>query len=176
MLSLPQRSNEFPETLEQTDFGPARPVASYANCAAALRRYAFLEIGDYPEFFRHSYEEPDFALRSLAHGWEVRFEPVAIIRHLWTPSERSEIRIHQLHARNEAWSVLMRCAWHTLPAMLVFRAVRQFGYALKRGLGWAVREPQWWLAFLSGAPHALAHRKPVPWKSFFAWMKLSRAR
>jgi GT2 family glycosyltransferase len=176
VASLPQRSNEFPETLDCTDFGPPKVLASYANCAAALRRETFLELGGYPDFFTHIYEEPDYALRCLAKGWAVRFEPVATIRHLWTPSARSEIRVHHRQARNECWSVLMRCPWMQIPAVLAFRVLRQFGYAMKRGGGWMIREPQWWLAFLSGVPQALVQRSPVPWPAYFAWMKLFRAR
>jgi len=175
VASFPQRTDEFPETLTCNDFGSARSLPSFANSAAALRRETFLQLGGYPDFFSHSYEEPDYALRSLAAGWEVRFEPVITIRHLWTPAQRSEIRVHHRHARNECWSVLMRCPWLQLPAVLAFRIIRQFGYAMRRGAAWAVREPQWWLAFFAGIPKALAHRKAVTWLAYLQWMKLFRA-
>jgi len=176
VASLPQRTDEFPETLDCTDFGPAKPLPSFANSAAALRRETFLQLGGCPDFFTHSYEEPDYALRCIASGWEVRFEPVATIRHLWTPSQRNEVRVHHRHARNECWSVLMRCPWLQMPAVLMFRIFRQFGYATKRGAGWVIREPQWWLAFLAGVPRAFAHRSPVSWRAYLQWMKLFRAR
>ncbi len=84
------------------------------------------------------------------------------------------MRTHQRHARNELWSVLMRCPLLQLPAVAVFRAARQFGYACRRGFAWAVREPKSWFAFLRGIPRCLAARAPVPWRRYLAWMRLLR--
>ncbi len=68
----------------------------------------------------------------------------------------------------------MRCPAPQLLAVAAFRAARQFGYAWQRGLGWAVREPQWWLAFVRGIPRCLAARTPLPWARYVAWMRLLR--
>ncbi len=175
VASFPQRTDETPQSLDATDFGPAHFVGSYANSAAAIRRSAFIELGGYPAFFFHAYEEPDFALRCVAAGWEVGYETSVTVRHHFTATERNEIRTHQRHARNELWSVLMRCPAPQLFAVLVFRTVRQFGYAWHRGFDWVAREPQWWLAFLRGIPRCLAARAPVPWARYLAWMRLLRA-
>ncbi len=175
VASFPQRTDEHPETLTVADFGPAHFVGSYANSAAAIRRSAFLDLGGYPDFFFHAYEEPDFALRCVAAGWEVRFETSATVRHHFTSAERNEIRTHQRHARNELWSALLRCPAPQVFAVLVFRAARQFGYAWHRGLNWVAREPQWWLAFVRGIPRCLAARAPLSWDHYLAWMRLLRA-
>jgi glycosyltransferase involved in cell wall biosynthesis len=172
---FPQRSDEFPETLERSDFGPGRPVGSYANSGAAIRREVFLALRGYPAVFGHAYEEPDFALRCRAAGWEVWFEPVATIRHHWTGTGRNERRVHRLHARNEIWSVLMRCPMPWLPVVAMFRLVRQFGYACRRGPGWVIGEPLWWFEAARGAGAALAARKPVGWRDYLSWMKLLSA-
>lgn len=173
-VSFPQRSDEFPETLDATDFGAPRFVGSYANCAAAIRRAAFLELGGYLDRFVHAYEEPDFVLRCVSTGWQVRLEPSLLIRHHFTPVQRNELRTHQRHARNELWSVFLRCPAPQLFAVAIFRIVRQFTYAWKRGLGWAMREPMWWLAALRGLPQCLRERKPLPWAKYRAWMELVR--
>ncbi|HYR57046.1 MAG TPA: glycosyltransferase [Chthoniobacteraceae bacterium] len=175
VASFPQRTDERPETLTQTDFGDSHFVGSYANSAAAIRRSVFRELGGYPDFFFHMYEEPDFALRCVAAGWEVRFETAVTVRHHFAAAQRNEIRVHQRHARNELWSVLMRCPAPQLCAVAAFRAARQFGYAWHRGFDWAAREPQWWLAFFRGIPRCLAARAPVPWARYAAWMRLLRA-
>jgi GT2 family glycosyltransferase len=174
VASFPQRSDEFPASLEQTDFGHAHAIGSFANCAAAVRVPVFHELGGYVDFFQHAYEEPDFALRCVAAGHEVRFMPVTVIRHHSTPSQRSHIRLHQFHARNEIWSVLMRCPMPMLPVVALFRAARQFGYAVSRGLSWVVREPLWWSRCLAGVPRCLAARKPVAWPDYRRWMELVR--
>lgn len=174
VATFPQRTDEQPETLTRSDFGAPRFVGSYANSAAALRRSVFEKLGGYYDPFFHAYEEPDLALRCVAAGWEVRYEPCATVRHHFTTTQRNEIRTHQRHARNELWSVLIRCPAPQLIGVAVFRATRQFGYAWHRGIAWAVREPQWWLAFLRGVPRCLAAREPIDWPRYLAWMQLLR--
>jgi GT2 family glycosyltransferase len=174
VASFPQRTDEFPETLTTTDFGPARYVGSFANSGAAIRRTAFSELGGYPDFFFHAYEEPDFALRCSVAGWQVRYETSLLIRHHFTGVQRNECRTHQRHARNEFWSVLLRCPAPQLFGVALFRIVRQFGYAWSRGLSWAVREPAWWLAAAQGVAQCLAHRRALPWPRYRAWMDLVR--
>ena len=174
VASFPQRTDEFPATLTQMDFGPSRFTGTYANSGAAIRRLVFNALGGYPDFFRHAYEEPDFALRCCAAGWQVRHETALTIRHHFTSAMRNEMRTHQRHARNELWSVMMRCPAPMLFAAALFRLVRQAGYAASRGGAWLVREPQWWFACLAGMPRCLAARDPLPWKKYRAWMELVR--
>jgi GT2 family glycosyltransferase len=174
VASFPQRSDEFPTSLDQTDFGPSHALGSFANCAAAVRLAVFHELGGYADFFQHTYEEPDLALRCLAAGYEVRFEPGAVIRHHWTTSQRSHMRSHGLHARNELWSVVMRCPMPWLLPVALFRVARQFGYAWKHGARWVVREPLWWMKFLAGLPQCLRARRSIAWARYRAWMLVVR--
>jgi GT2 family glycosyltransferase len=174
VASFPQRTDEFPETLTATDFGASCFVGSYANSGAALRRSAFEELGGYPDFFFHAYEEPDYALRCAAAGWQVRQETSLTIRHHFTSTQRNEMRTHQRHARNELWSVLMRCPFPQCAAVAMFRVVRQFGYALRRGVHWAMREPAWWIAALRGLGQCVVKRDPLPWQRYRAWMRMVR--
>ena len=174
VASFPQRTDEFPETLTAADFGAPEFAGSYANSGAAIRRAAFEELGGYPGFFFHAYEEPDFALRCVCAGWQVRHETSLVIRHHFTGAQRNEMRTHQRHARNELWSVLLRCPVPQLFAVAAFRAARQFGYAWTRGLAWAVQEPRWWLAALAGVPRCLAARRALPWRRYLAWMQIVR--
>ena len=174
VAAFPQRSDEWPETLTATDFGPPRFIGSYANSGAAIRCSVFRALGGYPDFFFHAYEEPDFALRCLADGWQVKYETGLSIRHHFTSTQRNELRTHQRHARNEFWSVLLRCpGWAIMPVAL-FRAASQLRYAAGRGPRWALAEPRWWIAALAGVPRCLARRQPVPWGIYLAWMRLVR--
>lgn len=174
VASFPQRSDEWPETLTAADFGAPHFVGSYANSGAAIRSAVFRALGGYPDFFFHAYEEPDFALRCLADGWQVRHETGLSIRHHFTSTQRDELRTHQRHARNELWSVLLRCPAPQLFAVAAFRVGRQFKYAWQRGFRWALAEPRWWLAACAGIPRCLAERKPVSWRIYLRWMRLVR--
>lgn len=172
VASFPERSDEFPETLRAAGFGPPRFIGSYQNSGAAIRRSVFQELGGYPDFFFHAYEEPDFALRCVSAGWAVRKETSLTVRHHFTSAERDELRTHQRHARNELWSVFLRCPVPQCFAVALFRIVRQFGFACRRGWHWSSREPVWWLACLRGLPLCLRARAPLPWPRYLAWMRL----
>jgi GT2 family glycosyltransferase len=172
VAEFPQRTDERPESLKQVDFGPGRFIGSYANSGAAILREAFEDLGGYEDMFFHMYEEPDFALRCCAAGWQVRFEPGLHIRHHWTSSQRSEVRNHHRHARNEWWSVMMRCPMPWALAVAPFRGLRQLTYAFRRG--WALREPLWWAQALLGLGTCVRRRQPLPWSKYRAWMSLVR--
>ncbi len=174
VAAFPQRTDEYPETLTATDFGGAKFVGSYANSSAAIRTSVFKSLGGYPDFFFHAYEEPDFALRCVNAGWQVRSEPCVTVRHHFTTLQRNEIRTHQRHARNELWSVLLRCPMPQLLAVAPLRVWRQFGYACKRGWSWVWREPRWWWQCLGGLSRCLRERRALPWPRYRAWMGLVR--
>lgn len=172
VATFPQRSDEWPETLDETDFGAPSFVGSYANSAAAVRRSVFIELGGYPAHFMHAYEEPDLALRCVNAGYEVRYETGMHVRHHYTASQRNELRNHHFQARNELLSVMMRCPAPQLLAVAAFRAARQFEYACERGWSWVVREPVWWMGFIARLPESLRSRRTIPWQVYKDWMHL----
>ena len=54
VLHFPQRTDEYPETLAQTDFGPEHLTRSFANSGAVLRRSTYLQLpGFESEIFPH---------------------------------------------------------------------------------------------------------------------------
>jgi GT2 family glycosyltransferase len=170
ILHFPQRSDEYPETLTQTDFGPERATRSFANSGAMLQRSIYLQLPGFDRHFFHMYEEPDYVLQCVAAGYEVIYSPVITIRHHWSGQARNEIRNHQRHARNELWSTLQRCPFPYAFPMLIWRVFSEFRYACKRGVGWAVREPVWWWHALAGIPYCLKNRKPVSWAGYKKWL------
>ncbi len=174
VADFPQHSDEFPESLAQQDFGPSYYAATYVNASAAIRRSTFVELGGTAEFFKHAYDEPDYSLRCIAAGWQVRFETSLHVRHHYSGVLRNEMRVHHFHARNELWSVMLRCPAPWLIVVGLFRVARQFNFARTRGLSWMLKEPAWWMNFLSGLPECLSQRKPVPWKYYRLWMELLR--
>ena len=172
----------FPEIRDGEQFAhhtktlssPPQLVSAYANCAAAMRRDVYLRSNGFPVFFRHMYEEPDYALQCYGLGYVIRFEPSLAIRHHVSMNQREPIRRHHLNARNELWSVLMRCPFPQLIAVAAFRIWRQFRYACSEGFEWAIKEPLWWSSALRGIGECVSNRHPVPWRIYYAWMKLAR--
>src|SRR5919198_3797923 len=144
VLNFPQRTDEYSETLTQTDFGSEHSTRSFANSGAALRRATYLRLAGFEPRFFHMYEEPDYGLQCVAAGYDVCFSPIITIRHHYSGYARHEIRIHHRHARNEFWSTLMRCPLPFAVGMVVWRVLSQFRYAWKRGWSWVAREPLWW--------------------------------
>jgi GT2 family glycosyltransferase len=172
VLHFPQRTDEYPETLAETDFGPQRLTRSFANSGAVLLRSTYLQLAGFEPMFFHMYEEPDYALQCIASGWDVLYFPHIIIRHHYTGRSRSELRNHRWHARNEFWSTLMRCPFPFAIAIAAWRICSQFGYACKRGWSWVTHEPVWWWEALGGIPDCLRKRRPVSWESYKCWLRL----
>jgi GT2 family glycosyltransferase len=172
VLHFPQRTDEYPQTLAQTNFGSEHLTRSFANSGAILRRSTYLQLPGFESRFFHMYEEPDYALQCVAAGYEVLFSPVITIRHHYSGETRDEIRIHHRHARNEFWSTLMRCPFPFALGLVLGRVFSQFRYACKRGWSWVIHEPLWWWQALAGIPHCLRKRRPVSWASYKRWLRL----
>lgn len=174
LAAFPQRSEEFPDSLTRSDFGADARIGSYASSGVMIRIEAYRSLSGYATLFGHAYEEPDFTLQCIAAGWSTRFHTGLLIRHHYSGANRNEVRIHHLHARNEFWSVLMRCPSPWWPLVALKRAAGQFAYACNRGPRWIVREPVWWWRALGGAPRAWSLRQPVTWAAYRKWRILLR--
>jgi GT2 family glycosyltransferase len=172
VLHFPQRTDEYPETLAQTNFASEHLTRSFANSGAVLRRSTYLRLPGFESRFFHMYEEPDYALQCVAAGYEVLFSPIVTIRHHYSGQARDEIRIHHRHARNEFWSTVMRCPLPFAVGIASWRVFSQFRYACKRGWSWVVREPLWWGQALAGLPYSLRRRRPVSWAAYKRWLHL----
>lgn len=175
VVSLPELRNDGSyATPSKTSASHGHAVSAYANCASAMRRAVYLTLPGFPPFFTHMYEEPDYALQCQAAGWTVWFEPSLTIRHRMSADGRSEIARHQQHARNEVWSVWMRCPLPWLLPVTAFRAVRQFQHAWSIDWRWAAKEPQWWWQALRGLSECVQRRQPIEWRVYLRWMRLAR--
>src|SRR5262245_17803715 len=172
VLHFPQRSDEYPETLAETNFGSEYLTRSFANSGAVLRRSVYLELPGFEPRFFHMYEEPDYGLQCVAADYDVLFSPIVTIRHHYSGQSRDEIRIHHRHARNEFWSTLIHCPLPFAVGIIAWRVFSQFRYACSRGWSWVVREPVWWSKALAGLPYCLRKRRPVAWRGYKRWLSL----
>ncbi|MDG2122838.1 MAG: glycosyltransferase [Verrucomicrobiales bacterium] len=174
VITFPQRSDETPQSLTQQSFGPTRTIYTYQDSGSVIRRDLYHALGGYPHFFEHAYEEPDMAVRCFEFGVLPIFIPRLTIRHRYTSVERNERRTHHLHASNEALSVILRAPWPLLVPVLMWRVLNQLNYAIHRGLAWAIREPVWWIRFLSKASHAAKQRQPLTVAAYLKWLSVGR--
>ena len=172
VVHFPQRTDEYPETLAQTNFGSEYLTRSFANSGAVLRRSTYLQLPGFEPRFFHMYEEPDYALQCVAAGYDVLFSPSLTIRHHYSGQARDEIRVHHRHARNEFWSTLIRCPFPFAIGIIAWRVFSQFRYACKRGWSWVVCEPAWWWEAFAGIPYCLRKRRPVSWAGYKRWLAL----
>lgn len=172
VAAIPQRSDEFPETLDCEDFGAPSFVGAYSNASAALRRSVYLELGGYDMDFFHAYDEVDYALRAIAAGYEIYRPTHLTVRHRFSSLNRDEVRMHHLHSRYEQASVWRRCPLPYAAAVALFRTVRQAQYALRRG--WLSREVEWWKQAAADFSRNLKRRQPVSWPAYRGWMRLMR--
>ena len=99
VLHFPQRTDEYAETLAQTDFGSEHLTRSFANSGAVLRRSTYLQLPGFESRFFHMYEEPDYALQCVAAGYDVLFSPDRSPSVTITPAR---------HAMKSAFIIAMR--------------------------------------------------------------------
>jgi GT2 family glycosyltransferase len=87
--------------LADASFDEPRPVDWVASTAVALRRSAFDAIGGYDESFFFFVEDVDLCKRLRDAGWEIWFEPGAVVTHVWGGSwTRRPLRFMALHQLN----------------------------------------------------------------------------
>ncbi len=139
-----------------------------------MRRQVYLSMPGFPAMFQHMYEEPDYGLQCYAAGHAVWFEPSLQIVHAQSAVNREIIRRHHLNARNEVWSVWLRCPWPWLPMVTAYRLGRQFAHGLSMGYEWVVREPLWWWGAFKGIGVCCEQRRSIPWRTYYRWMQLAR--
>ncbi|HTQ41028.1 MAG TPA: glycosyltransferase [Pirellulales bacterium] len=175
IISLQVIGPEHPERMQ--DSGRLRGewhCNSYAACGAVIRRAMLEKTGLFPEFFFHTYEEPDLCLRAWDAGYRVLQWNEILVYHEFSALNRNEQRNHRRHARNEACSAIMRYPLYLVIPVLVVRLFGQFCYAWQRG--WAWQEPRVWWDVLLCLPAALAQRRPVDANGIKIWLSVNRER
>jgi GT2 family glycosyltransferase len=157
-----------------TPQSPAHYTRTFPNCSGVIQRALYGKRAQYPTFFSHMHEEPDFCLQLYGAGYAVWFEPSLTVRHHFTASQRNMLQQHLLNARNELWSVLMRCPFPHVCVVAPLRVLRQFIFAFGQGWNWWRHEPKWWWRALNGIPLCLRNRQPVSWNTYIRWIRLGR--
>lgn len=149
-------------------------VGRFGNGAAIFHRARYGLTGGFPAFFIHTHEESDYAIQCHGLGFGVWFEPDLVIKHRVAIANRNSLRTDWMNARNEFWSVLLRCPLPLLPFVALFRALRQFQHACRMGWPWVCAQPLWWWEALRGLPQCIRSRRPITGQRYAAWMQLAR--
>jgi GT2 family glycosyltransferase len=174
-ISFPELGNDGHFTgRELTPQSPGRYLQSLKTCAAAFRASTYGDQVKFVDFFGYYYEDTDISLQLYAANKAIWFEPTITIRHHFSPTHRNSQERHRLHARNELWSVLMRCPFPQILAVAPYRIFRQLIFASTQGLDWIVREPIWWWQALRGAGRCIKERRPVLWSVYLGWIRLTQ--
>ncbi len=175
VITFPEiRNNNLPTSKNLSPSSQGCYIRDFPLCAAILQRKLYGTIAQYPAFFSHAYAESDYSLQLYSAGYGVWFEPSYSFRHHFTPVERNMLKRHWLNARNELWSVLMRCPAPQVVVIVLLRILRQYLFAVTKGWKWILSEPRWWWNALQGLPICLSNRKPVPWQKYKNWLLLAR--
>ena len=141
---------------------PAGPVPGFSGGAAVLRRAALDSVGLFDERLFMYYEDSDLSWRLRRSGWQVRFEPAAVVIHQHAASSGTETEFFLFHnERNRLLFALKHgpasvlVAAYARSAASVLRALlRRDGAAVRRKLR-AVG------ASLRLAPHYLRERRAI---------------
>jgi GT2 family glycosyltransferase len=99
------------------------PVFGFSGGAALLRRSAVDAVGGFARRFFLYYEDTDLSWRLRLAGWEIRYEPAAVVHHAHSATvDQTSDRFAFYNERNRLL-MLTRCA----PAARAGRAVLRFG-------------------------------------------------
>jgi hypothetical protein len=97
-------------------------VFGFSGGAALLRLDAVRAIGGFPTRFFLYYEDTDLSWRLRLAGWDIRYEPAAVVHHAHSATvDQSSDRFAFFNERNRLL-MLTRCA----PAPRVLRALVRF--------------------------------------------------
>jgi hypothetical protein len=146
--TVPPLLNNTGVVLLDTDYGADRDlradagtrteadsVFGFSGGAALLRRDAVQDVGGFPRRFFLYYEDTDLSWRLRLAGWDIRYEPGAVVHHAHSATvDQTSDRFAFYNERNRLL-MLTRCA----PAPRALRALVRFllttgSLALKRAL------------------------------------------
>ena len=116
----------------------ADSVFGFSGGAALLRLDAVRSVGGFPTRFFLYYEDTDLSWRLRLAGWDIRYEPAAVVHHAHSATvDQTSDRFAFFNERNRLL-MLTRCA----PASRVLRALLRFVLTTASlGLKRALRRP-----------------------------------
>jgi O-antigen biosynthesis protein len=80
-----------------------RNVAAVTGACLAMRRAVFEQLGGFDEAFPVNYNDADLCLRARAAGYEVIYEPGAVLRHEECRTRTRGVRVAEMELWEERW-------------------------------------------------------------------------
>ena len=140
--------------------GPPRSVASVSGAGMLVRRTALDAVGGISERYFLYHEDVDLALRLRLGGWDVRFQPAAIVTHDYSFAKGTRKWFYL--ERNRAWTVLTCYATRTLVLLAPLLLATEVSVAVKaRREGWWPEKREAWHAVWSSRRETRTHRREV---------------
>lgn len=122
------------------------PSPHFPECGCLIRREAYFDAGGFFEPYFFHISEPDFAIRLLTSGWDVRYLPTARFEHVKEPrSEEYLGRNLRFRVRNQLWY-----CWRHYPLDIALRRMLVFALLDLIECVW-LGATRWWLAGVAAA-------------------------
>jgi GT2 family glycosyltransferase len=146
----------------------------FPECGCLIRREAYFDAGGFFEPYFFHISEPDFAIRMLARGWDVRYLPTAEFEHAKQARDRSYIRWNLRHrVRNELWFF-----WLRFPARVAARRIPAYAVLFLLECVYQ-RSPSAWFGGIAEAwrkrDQVRPYRDPIP-RDLVSRAELGRSR
>ena len=128
------------QQVDEGQFATAEDVPMLCGAAVLLRKAALEQVGVFDDDFFLYYEDTDLSWRLRAAGWNIRYEPTAVVRHLHSASSVEWSPFFTFHVERNRLLTLTKDA----PAGLALRQVLRFQVTTasmtRRALVQALRE------------------------------------
>jgi GT2 family glycosyltransferase len=92
------------------DVAEPADVFGFSGGASLLRRDAAVAVGGFPERFFLYYEDTDLSWRLRLAGWQIRYEPSAVVHHRHAASSDVSSVLFAFHNERNRLLMLARCA------------------------------------------------------------------
>lgn len=137
-------------------FDDSTQVFALSGGACLIRREALDRVGPFdPKFFMY-YEDVDWSFRARLAGYGIRYQPLAVVRHLVGASSGGGYSpLVRFHAVKNSWVLYLKnmptpLLWRYLPKFLLSQALMlassiRHGLLLPhlKGLGWVIASFSW---------------------------------
>lgn len=138
-------------------------VFAFCGAAVALRAEALREVGCFDESFFLYYEDADLSWRMRLAGWEVRYEPGAVVHHLHGASSTVGSPLFRFHNERNRLLMLTKNAGASIVLTQLARFVVTTGSLARRDL--AARHSPWpGLRFRLGVLASYLRLLPHTWR------------
>lgn len=167
-----ENGDRYPLSMQPAPVDYPCLVPTFYGYAHLVRRELFRRLGGYRERFHAFGEEMEFCKRLWDAGAKVVYLPGVAVRHLHSPTQRSDRARLRYSCRNALLGALYNEPFPlpllSIPARLVsfVRWGAREGHLRQLGLGWQLKE------LAVNLLPTLCERRPLRWRTLRLWNRL----